>query len=290
MACSTIVSDLLSEKTRNAIWMISPVSAKETCELLSWAGFEPLIDKGLLIRRRGDTAAVPIAVSTRTCRKTFDACDFTDPAVVGRALKYASRAAQLYSVREDRDPSLLIRLEHALTDDGYGLDAPGDPVAAITELAARADGALPNVAAIRQELARLERAMPDDTGALIGRAKNLIEATAKAVLTLRGETVNDNDHVPALVSKASQALGVHVSQAAGPQLEQVKRILGRLHPLTHDVAELRNRAGDGHGMTGIPGVDAAVGRLAARSAIAWCAFMLEVVAAGPSSRPSPPGQ
>jgi hypothetical protein len=83
---------------------------------------------------------------------------------------------------------------------------------------------------------------------------------------------------------------VHVSQAAGPQPEQVKRILGRLHPLTHDVAELRNRAGDGHGMTGVPGVDPAVGRLAARSAIAWCAFMLEVVAAGPSSRPSSPGE
>ena len=85
-----------------------------------------------------------------------------------------------------------------------------------------------------------------------------------------------------MVAKASQAIGVHVTQASGPQLEQVKRVLSRLHPLAQDVAELRNRAGDGHGTTGVPAVDAALGHLAVRSAIAWCAFMLEVAMGGRS--------
>ncbi|WP_346533846.1 abortive infection family protein [Micromonospora sp. DPT] len=213
-------------------------------------------------------------------RRTLRGTDLSDPAQVARVLRFAARLAELYEAGPKAERHRLVRLRNCLSDDGYALDAPGDPLAAITGLAAAASVALADAAAIRQELVRLERALPDDTGALIGRAKNLIEATAKAVLALRGEPVNDNDEVPALVSKASQALGVHVTQAAGPQLEQVKRVLGRLHPLTHDVAELRNRAGDGHGMTGVPAVDAAVGRLAARSAIAWCAFMLEVAMSG----------
>ncbi|MFF0366413.1 abortive infection family protein [Micromonospora sp. NPDC005087] len=271
--------ELLSETTRHAISKISPKSVKETCAILKWAGFDPIPDKGGAIHSEGATF-IRSAHASVTVRKTFAACDFSDPDVVARALKFAARAARLYATTKDADQSWLVRLDHALTDDGYGLDAPGDPLAAVTHFAALADSALPDAAAIRQELARLERALPDDTGAQIGRAKNLIEATAKAVLTLTGETVNDNDDVPVLVAKASQALGVHVTQAAGPQLAQVKRVLGRLHPLTHDVAELRNRAGDGHGMTGVAAVDAAVGRLAVRSAIAWCAFMLEVAMSG----------
>ncbi|MEU0081966.1 abortive infection family protein [Micromonospora tulbaghiae] len=276
------MKELLSETTRHAISKLRPGRFEDACALLRWAGFTPIPDRDA----RGGSLAVGDGSggityirgnsTSRTVRKTFDACDFSDPDVVARALKYASRAAQLHATTQDADQSWLVRLEHALTDDGYSLEAPGDPAAALTQLAAAASGTLADAAAIRQELGRLERALPDDTGALIGRAKNLIEATAKAVLAQRGEPVSDKDEVPALVAKASRALGVHVTQAAGPQLEQVKRVLSRLHPLTQDVAELRNRAGDGHGMTGVPAVDAAVGRLAARSAIAWCAFMLEV--------------
>ena len=278
------MKELLSETSRHAISKLRPGRFEDTCALLRWAGFTPIPDRDpggpTIMSGQSGITYIRGNSASRTVRKTFDACDFSDPEVVARALKYASRAAQLHVTTKDTDQSWLVRLEHALADDGYSLDAPGDPVAAITNLAAVADGTLPDAAAIRQELARLERALPDDTGALIGRAKNLIEATAKAVLALRGEPVSDKDEVPALVAKASQALGVHVTQAAGPQLEQVKRVLGRLHPLTQDVAELRNRAGDGHGMTGVPAVDAAVGRLAARSAIAWCAFMLEVAIGG----------
>lgn len=218
--------------------------------------------------------------TVETARLTIRTADLADPADVSRVLRFAARIAELHEAGPDARRDRLVRLRNALSDDGYALDAPGDPLAAITGLAATATAALADAAAIRQELVRLERALPDDTGALIGRAKNLIEATAKAVLALRGQPVDDADDVPALVAKASQALGVHVTQAAGPQLANVKKVLGRLHALTQDVAEMRNRVGDGHGMTGVPAVDAAVGRLAARSAIAWCSFMLEVAMSG----------
>ncbi|SCL45761.1 Abortive infection C-terminus [Micromonospora eburnea] len=230
--------------------------------------------------RRNTQEQIPSLRAAGAAYNTIVAADLTDPENVARVLRFASRIAELHEAGAGAHRDMVVRLRNCLHDDGYALDAPGDPLAAIAGLAATATAALADAAAIRQELTRLERALPDDTGALIGRAKNLIEATAKAVLALRGEPVSDKDEVPALVAKASQALGVHVTQAAGPQLDQVKRILSRLHPLTQNVAELRNKVGDGHGMTGVPAVDAAVGRLAARSAIAWCAFMLEVAMSG----------
>lgn len=216
---------------------------------------------------------------------TLARLDLSDPDTVGRLLRFTARLARLYAAGADRDMRKLTRLQLALADDGFSLDAAGDPLAAIASIATTAGSALPDAAAIRIELTRLERALPDDVGALIGRAKNLVEATAKAILEMQSQPVSNNDSVPALVSKASNALGVHVIQAAGPHLDQVKRVLSKLHGLTHDLAELRNLAGDGHGMTGVPVVDAAAGRLAARAAIAWCAFMLEV-AMGAGPRPA----
>jgi hypothetical protein len=46
---------------------------------------------------------------------------------------------------------------------------------------------------------------------------------------------------------------------------------------TH-VGELRNEAGDGHGPLAPPtGLELRHGRLAARVAVAWCAFVLETL-------------
>lgn len=173
-----------------------------------------------------------------------------------------------------------MRLRNALADDGYSLQVAGDPVAAITDLWVKASPELADSAAVRAELIRLERALPDDPVAAIGRSKNLVEATAKLVLQRTGETVDDNDDMPVLVHKASMAAGIHPSQAPSTQhREQFLRILGNLKAITQSLAELRNRVGDGHGSATVPAdVTVAHGHLAARSAIAWAAFALDTIA------------
>lgn len=271
------VQNLLTDQTIAAITGVSsrPVTIDDVCSAFAAVGISPIRDSGEARSSNGVFYARS-ASAERSAQKTIKMLDLSDPDAVARLLRYTSRIAELYAAGTDAKPERLVRLRNCLLDDGYSIEPAGDPLSAIAALAATASVALSDTAAIRQELTRLERALPDDTSALIGRAKNLVESTSKAVLALRGEASGDDEPIPRLVARASAALGVRVSDAAGPQVDQLKRILGRLHALTHDVAELRNQVGDGHGMATVPAVDAAAGRLAARAAIAWCAFMLEV--------------
>lgn len=155
-------------------------------------------------------------------------------------------------------------------------DAAGDPQAGVSGLRSAAEGLLPDPSAIRVELARIEASIHTDPGTAIGKAKNLIEATAKAVLLDRGKPVSDASKVPQLAAQAMEALGVD-RRAAGHD-QKVAWILGQLHGLTNGIAALRNDVGDGHGQaTATSGLDLRYGRLAVRAAIAWCAFMLETL-------------
>jgi hypothetical protein len=213
--------------------------------------------------------------------KSLKGLDLSDPALVSKVLRFAARIAEVYAATPDVDRRRLVRLRNALADDGYDLQAAGEPVAAITDLWVKASPDLADSAAVRAELVRLERALPDDPAAAIGRAKNLVEATAKLVLQRTGHSVDDNDDVPVLVHKASIAAGIHPSQVPSTQhREQFLRILGNLKAITQSLAELRNKVGDGHGSGTVPAdVTVAHGRLAARSAIAWAAFALDTIAA-----------
>jgi hypothetical protein len=138
-------------------------------------------------------------------------------------------------------------------------------------------------AAIREQLARIQRAvMSDDPPLVIGSAKELIESTAKAVLIERGLTVNEKENLPPLVSQAQQALGIHPSAvASGPDgSDAVKKILGAVTTVTTGVAELRNRGyGTGHGAAGARvGLRARHAHLVVNAAVTWCYFMLDTLA------------
>lgn len=137
-------------------------------------------------------------------------------------------------------------------------------------------------AAIQDNLGRMRRAVMDDPALAIGSAKELVESTAKTVLTERGLVVNDKDDLPALVSQSQRALGVHPTEnAAGPDTtEAVRRILGGLVTVTSGLTELRNRGyGTGHGPSGARvGLRSRHAHLAVNSAIAWCQFMLDTLA------------
>jgi hypothetical protein len=137
-------------------------------------------------------------------------------------------------------------------------------------------------AAIQDNLGRMRRAIMDDPALAIGSAKELVESTAKTVLTERGLPCNEKDDLPALVSQAQRALGVHPAEnAASPDMtEAVRRILGGLVTVTSGLTELRNRGyGTGHGPSGARvGLRSRHAHLAVNTAIAWCQFMLDTLA------------
>jgi hypothetical protein len=137
-------------------------------------------------------------------------------------------------------------------------------------------------AAILEQLGRIQRAIIDDPALAVGSSKELIESTAKVVLTERGLPVDDKDDVPALVKQAQQALGLHrLSTASGPDgSDAVRRILGSASSLAIGVAELRNRGyGTGHGARGARvGLRARHAHLAVNAATTWCQLMLDTLA------------
>jgi Abortive infection C-terminus len=141
--------------------------------------------------------------------------------------------------------------------------------------------ALKDPAAIQEALGRIQRAAPLDPALAIGSAKELVESTAKVVLVERGLTVNDKDDLPALVSQAQTALGLHPStMSPGPDgTDAVKKILGSMITATTGLAELRNRYGTGHGAAGArTGLRARHAHLAVNTAITWCRMMLDTLA------------
>jgi hypothetical protein len=154
-------------------------------------------------------------------------------------------------------------------------EAAGDVFSSTSGLDADAIAILANPAAVRAELGRIEASLPSDPGTAIGKAKNLIEATAKAVLTDVGHPYSEKDDINKHVHASMQALGIDYKTMVGHDAE-IAKVMQRLNGLTIELANLRNRAGDGHGMSTPPaGLQLRHGRLAVRAAIAWCAFMLD---------------
>jgi len=177
--------------------------------------------------------------------------------------------AQRRSVVKDRARPIQEALQRRIDDRAAG-DADSQIIALGTST-----GELVDPSGVRLQLQRIERALNSDPGSAINAAKSLVESTAKAVLHSLGEPVDEGSDLPNLVYRATTALNVHPS---GTEDAAVKKLLGHLNAITDDVAELRNSVGAGHGHLMAPDVELRHGRLAARSAIAWCAFMLETLA------------
>jgi hypothetical protein len=217
------------------------------------------------------------------------ALNLADPSEVSRILRAIPQIVELYQASNKADQTKLIRLKMALETDGFPIGQTNDFTTAFGSLALSANGALADITGIRAEISRLEKALPDDPGAAIGRAKNLVEATAKTVLAHRGVIVNNDDKLPALAARAMEELGIHPRQVPA-QPEQVRRLLGRLQGIVQDLAELRNNVGDGHGSATTPQeLDSRHGRLAVWSALGWCSYILDTLSSD-SSRSTGAGQ
>ncbi|MFC0438012.1 abortive infection family protein [Kutzneria buriramensis] len=134
----------------------------------------------------------------------------------------------------------------------------------MTVLDAAAEDVLGDTASIRAELARIEANLLRDPGAAIGKAKNLVEATAKAVLIELGKPYNDKDDVNDHVRDAMVALGIDRKSVAAHDVDMAN-VMGRLNSLTITLSDLHNHAGDGHGLSSpAAGLDLRHGRLAVR--------------------------
>ncbi|WP_083949566.1 abortive infection family protein [Herbidospora yilanensis] len=236
--------------------------------------------------RHGDATIIPSTASHVS--RTLRGLDLDEPRVVSAVLRAVVALAEIYESAPSADKSRLVRLRHCLAADGFPLDASGDPMAAIRALGAAALDVLLDASAIRVELARLERSLDGDPSLAIGKAKNLIEATAKAVLAQKGQPVGSNQNVPTLVKKAMEVLGVHPDQVDTATSPIVRDILGDLRDIALKIGTLRNKVGDGHGSTSaVTGIAARDSRLAVRAAIAWCAYMLDALSEPGGPLPTP---
>ncbi|MGF0320687.1 abortive infection family protein [Nocardia fluminea] len=183
---------------------------------------------------------------------------------------YARRREYFFARAESVKKLLLTRINDR---------AAGDVAAAVSGLLDASGELIAEPAAIRVELTRIESSLSSDPSAVIGKAKNLIEATAKAVLVELGQPYKKNASFDARVKEAMKAVGIGAETAAGYG-QALADVADRLTELTIALRNLRNQIGDGHGHgddTFPDGLDLRYGRLAARSAIAWSAFMLDTL-------------
>ncbi|MFE9099862.1 abortive infection family protein [Actinomadura geliboluensis] len=208
--------------------------------------------------------------------ESLKALDLTDPSEVSRVLRTLPRFVEFYQASKKFDGTKLARLRMALEEDGFPISRSSNFTEAFSALAAAASGALSDFSGIRAEILRLEKAVPDDPSAAVGRAKNLVEATAKAVLATRGKPASTSESLQALASMATEELGLHPKQAGD---EHIQRLHGRLQGMVEDITKLRNAVGDGHGAATAHPLEERHGRLAVWAAVGWATYVLDSMSA-----------
>ncbi|MDR1895594.1 MAG: abortive infection family protein [Prevotellaceae bacterium] len=83
----------------------------------------------------------------------------------------------------------------------------------------------------------------------IGKSKEFIESCCKTILEESGESIDKNWNVSHLVKATLKLLGISTDNVdeATAESKTVKAILGNLHGIAVNIAELRNAYGSGHG-------------------------------------------
>ncbi len=228
------------------------------------------------------------SVRRTTTQQYLSTIDWTDTGHVDRTVRMFGR------LLEDFDTQSLEPLRKSLRRDGLELDSDG----AITRvgpepLSVGSLAGLRDPAAIIDNLDRIQRGITTDPAQVIGSAKELIESTAKTVLSELGLPVKDKDDLPELVRQAQQALHLHPSSVTpGPDgSDAIKKILGSVTGVAVGLAELRNHGfGTGHGASGERrGLHPRHAQLAVNAAITWCQLALDTLAdARAPWRTSPP--
>jgi len=230
----------------------------------------------------------PKTEETSVRRRRFDEfadhVDWSDSSQVERALRVFEHMLRFYHREPNFDDKVFGDVRAYLADDGLRLDEHYKihwtrPRGLETSL-----NNLTEASGIRAEMARIQKALPDDPGGAIGAAKQLIEATAKVVLTERSESFDEKADVPELVKRSQQSLKLHPSSVAtiGPAVDgadALRKILGGVSAIAIGIAEFRNKHGSGHGQVRTPaGLGIRHAHLAVNAAITWCQLLLDTLA------------
>ena len=217
------------------------------------------------------------SVRRETTQAYLESVSWSDPTHIRRFLSVADRLLDGWS-SEAVDP-----FWRRLGQDGYQRDqAPGRIVPTGVRQAIASLKSVNDPSAIRELLYLMSRSADYDPPLAVGSAKEIIESTAKVVLTERGRSWREAADLPELVRDAEIALQLHpTTSPSGPDgSDGVRKILGAVTTIAGGLAELRNR---GHG-TGHGPVSARVGlrprhaHLAVNAAITWCQLMLDTLA------------
>lgn len=226
-------------------------------------------------------AYVDTSVRRSRTEEYLQGIDWNDVDQMHRALRVFERLIARYLQEVAGDTTQLSRLRRDLSNDGYRLTDEARILRIGPQLPAGSLANLKDPAAIEEQLERLAGAADADPALAVGSAKELVESTAKVVLTERGLSFADRADLPELVRAAQEALMLHPNQQAeGPDGTQaVKKILGGLITITSGLAELRNRGyGTGHVAAGVRvGLHPRHAHLAVNTSITWCRLMLDTL-------------
>ena len=221
--------------------------------------------------------------STRrfTTNNFLNAVNWTDVNECGRAIRAMERILIPISPAHQpvQDMSTWDAFTRYLKADGWEITTEGK-ISSLTyqdQLSRLAVSDLKDASAIREQIERLRRSQ-DDPAAVIGASKELIESTAKVILTELGKTYDPNAKFNTLVKLVQSELGLDPSTAEGGDSEaSVRRILGGASNVALGLNELRNAGhGTGHGpATARVGLHTRHACLAINAATLWCGLVLE---------------
>lgn len=131
---------------------------------------------------------------------------------------------------------------------------------------------------LRVNVARIRGAITQDPALAIGSAKELLEATCKAILAEVGAAVPEKADIPELVHQVLERLELVAKDVpdARKGAKAIKKVLGSLSQVVQGIAELRNLYGSGHGRRpGAHGLTARHARLCAGAAGTLATFLME---------------
>lgn len=132
---------------------------------------------------------------------------------------------------------------------------------------------------VRNQISMMEGSVETNPYVAIGKAKELIETTCKSLLDIFNITYTDKTDLPKLFNMTFEQIGLSSKKDSLKRDTQAnvlsRNILGSNVNIVKNMAELRNKFGDGHGRPNtFPRLPSRYARLAVGSAITVVEFMI----------------